>query len=328
MPNVFGTVASAPIITAALALAVASRPLLSSISLDLSQLDPAVARTAKLNSTITARINTIPAVIDYAEGTMQATAADTDIPVIMDQMKQTSRSFTPAEINACFNADGSGQRNIILEAATPLAEAIAAHIVDLIVSKWTHANFPHAVMTAPGTSGGVGGRYVKAAASWDYAAVVDTRTIAAVKKMPKAGRFLCLNSVGFGSLIKDSTIAQRYALNTQPSVEGSVPNFAGFSQICEHSDLNTANATANLVGFFGSRDSVIYASRVPTNPADIPGVNPGKSSYSYEIITEPKTGISVMVIEWAGELSYNVKLVWLQGCAVGNPVNGCMITSA
>lgn len=328
MANVFGTTVSAPIITAALALAVASRPVLQNISVDLTQLDPNVARSATLGSTVMARINSIPPVTNYAEGGASPDVADTDVPVILNEMKQTSRAFTAAEIQACYRADGTSQRNIILEAARPLSEAIAAHIVDLIVSKWTHANFPQAGLPAPGTTGGVGPRYVKAAASWDYNAVVDCRTLAALLKMPLNGRFLCLNSLAYGALIKDATIAQRYALNTQPSVEGNVPNFAGFSSICEHSALAAANATANMVGFFGARDSVLYANRVPTNPRDIPGLSLPNSAYNYEVITEPKTGISVMVIEWGGELSYNVKLVWLQGCAVGNPANGCMIISA
>lgn len=328
MANVFGTVASSPILTVALALAVAQRPILRAIALDLGMLDPNVERTAKLGSTITARINTVPAVVDYAQGAGAETALDTDVPLVMDKFKQVSRNFTAAEINACYNADGSSSRNIILEAARPLSVAIANHLADAIVALWTFGNFPQASVSAPATSGGVGGRYVKAAGSMDFNALVDMSIIAAQQSIPDGDRFVALNALGYGTLLKDATVTNRFALQKTETQSGRlVEPVAGFDRVVQHAALNTANALANLVGFFGAKDSIIFATRVPTDPTKIPDVG-ARSNSTYEVITEPTTGISVLAIETITELSVTTKLVWIYGAAKGNPANGMIITSA
>lgn len=328
MPNSFGTLVSSPVLTVALALAVAQRPILRAITTDLSQLDPAAVRESTLNGTISARISTVPTVTDYTEGKGAENAGDTDVPVVLNQFKQVSRNFTAAEIQACYRADASSSRNIILEAARPLATAVGNYLVDSVVALWTHANFPQAGAGAPTTTGGVGGRYVKAAGSIDFNALVDMSVIAAQLKMPQDDRFVCLNALGYGTLLKDATVTNRFALDKADTESGKFGHgVAGFDSIQQHADFAAANATANMVGFFGSKDSTILATRLPANVLDIPGVS-ARSASAYGIITEPTTGISVMAIETVTELSLTVKLVWLQGTAKGNPNNGMLIISA
>lgn len=325
MANSFGTVASSPIITAALRLAVLRRPILRSVALDLAMRDPEVDRRAKLGATINARIHSVPTVVDYAEGTTAETANDTDIPLVIDKFKQVSRRFTASELNACYNPDGTGERQIILEAANPLSVSIGNHLSDAIVALWTHGNFPQGTIAAPGTSGGVGGRYVKAAGSMDYNALVDMSVICEQLAIPEGDRFVCLNALAYGTLLKDATATNRFALQTADTEAGrlSAP-VAGFDRIEQHSGLAAANNTTGLVGFFGNRDSIIFATRVPNDPTQLQGVS-AKSNSSYEVITEPTTGISVLAIETVKELSYEVKLVWLYGAAKGNANNGVMI---
>lgn len=326
MPNSFGTVRSAPIITAALALLVNERPLLKAIALDLGMRDPQV-KQAKLGQTIMARIHSVPAVENYVKGAALGHAADTDVPLTLSDMKQVGRSFTAAELNACYAPDGETERELILEAAAPLAQSIGDFFVDGIAALWTHASFPLTGAQPPATTGGVGNRYVKAASAMDYNALVDLRTIMMQQKMPKSKRFCVLNSTAFGSLLKDPTVTARYAQQTGDTVEGTIGRIAGFENVMEHSALAAANATANLVGFSGTEDSVVFATRIPTNPAEISGVTPN-SGYNYQMVVEPSTGLQVLAIEWIEELDYHLKLVWLQGWAKGNGNNGCMMTSA
>jgi len=105
---------------------------------------------------------------------------------------------------------------------------------------------------------------------------------------------------------------------------GKLPDVAGLG-LAEYPNL-PANA-ALLVAFAGSSDSTVYAHRVPRDPREvIPGLPiPGNVG----IVTEPRTGLSVMVVEYVdlSTLTVTTKLLWMYGTAVGNPNNGQLITT-
>jgi hypothetical protein len=117
-------------------------------------------------------------------------------------------------------------------------------------------------------------------------------------------------------------------LNNQANMEavrtGILPDVAGF-KLAEYPALPKVG---NLVAFAGSPDSTVYAHRVPSDPRSIiPGLAvPGNIG----IVTEPKSGMSVMVVEYVDLSTLNVttKLLWMHGVAVGNPNNGQLIVTA
>src|SRR5437016_13192703 len=119
MPNTLGTLASAVILQQALDLVFTKRPLLSRISLDLSD------DRVKLNQTVYSRIYSIPTVNNF--GTGSSNRSDTDVPVTISNFKEIHHKFTVQELS-------STDRNLVQESAEPIAVAIANHMVDAIAA--------------------------------------------------------------------------------------------------------------------------------------------------------------------------------------------------
>jgi hypothetical protein len=86
--------------------------------------------------------------------------------------------------------------------------------------------------------------------------------------------------------------------------------------------------SSNLIGFAGSKDSAVLATRIPKDPRDVlPGVPfPGV----LEPVTNAQTGLTVLANEWIdpSDLSANVRVIWMYGLAVGNASNGQRLKSA
>ncbi len=106
--------------------------------------------------------------------------------------------------------------------------------------------------------------------------------------------------------------------NRAAIMKGELPEVAGFG-IEEYPNL-PANG-ASLVGVVGTPDSTVYAQRVPRDPREvIPGLPiPGNVG----VVTEPRTGLSVQVVEYVdlNTLNITTKLLWMYGTAVGNTNN-------
>lgn len=290
MANSLGTLASGTVLTRALELVFTKRPILNSISLDLS------ADTIKLGETVKSRIHSVPTVGSFPSAATAKT--DTDVSVTVDQAKQIRHTFTSAELS-------STDRNLVEEAAEPMAVAIANHMVDALAALWLPANYTNET--------------VEAVADADYETLTVLRQALTGRGAPD-NRFAAVSAAVYKELLNDP-LCNRAAKNAgnDPIVDGRLQGIAGFSEIFEYPALLT---TSNLVGFAGSKDSAVIASRIPTNPASIlPNASvPG----SIGVITEPKTGLSVLVAEWIdmASLSAEVMVVWQYGVAKGNANNG------
>ncbi len=110
-----------------------------------------------------------------------------------------------------------------------------------------------------------------------------------------------------------------------PISTGELQDLAGFKRVMEYPALPGAN---NLIGFAGAKDSSVFATRVPRDPREVLPNAPVGGSIG--VITEPRTGFSIMAVEWVdiSTLSANVMMVWLEGFAVGNASNGQRLVSA
>lgn len=294
MANSLGTLSSSLILQEALSLIFTQRPELRLISKDLQ---PA---NAKLNQTVISRIYSVPSVGDFPNGI--ANKSDTDVSVTLNRFKQVGYEFTATELN-------STDRNLIREAAQPLAVAMANSIVDSIAALYTSANFTNA--TTDATPG--------------YDTLVNVRK-ALVGRGVQGPRWGLVNPDTYASLLQDPLCNRQYKDNgADPIADGLLPNIAGFTYLFEYPALPT---TGNMTGFFGTAESVILATRVPTDPREVLPMAPATANA--EVITDPSTGFSVLAVEKVDydNLSAKVYMAWIYGVAVGNAVTGQRLISA
>lgn len=302
MANSLGTLNSAIIIQRALELVFTKRPLLKNISLGFKNLDGSVSG-AKLGQEVLARIKTIPTVGDFGDGPTAATT--TDVPVTLDQEKEIHHEFTREEYNGT-------DRQLVDEAAEPMAVALANHMVDAIAALWVDANFSNNTTVA---------------SAWTY-----TNTLVVLRKAlqsrgaPEDGRFFVANSDVYAALLTDPVVvaALNNPANGNAIQTGKLPMVAGLA-IDEYPSLPSAD---NLIGFAGTPDSTVYAARAHKDPREILPNAPFPGNFG--IVTEPKTGLSIAVTEWidAATLNANVRLSWIYGVAKGNANNGQILNSA
>lgn len=292
MANALGTLATGLIIQRSLDLVFTQRPMLNSVSLDLS--DQACA----FNQAITTRTFAVPSVNNFGTGAVDR--ADTDVSVTLNLFKEVHHAFTPQEISGTA-------RNLVDESAMPIAVAIANHLVDAIAAKWLIAQFTNATTVASG---------------WTYAnTLLPVRNALVGRGVPQGmPKFFAVSSAVYGAFLADTTIVA--ALNNPANAEairtGLVPQVSGM----EISEYPAIPSTGTMVGFAGTKDSVVICARVPRDPRELlpnapfPGV--------LGVVTHARTGLSVMVNEWIdpATLKANVRVIFMYGVAVGNTNNG------
>lgn len=294
MGNSLGTLSSGLVVQTALGLVFNKFPQLGMIATDFSdqQLD--------FNQSLTTRIPSVPSVANF--GAAATAHTTTDVAVTLDQHKQVMHTFTVAELSGT-------KRNLLQEAAEPIAVAIGKSMLDALSALWVVGNFTNKTTLANG---------------WDYDHLVGVRTTMNKRGVPDFGRFYIGNSDVYGSLLKDPTIvaAQNNPANANAIANGQLPTVAGM-YIAEFPDLPT---TGNMVAFSGTKDSCVIVSRVQKDPrettsAPYPGL--------YQVVKNTQSGLSVLVNEWIGtDNSVNVRISWMYGVAKGNVNNGQLIVTA
>lgn len=303
MPNVTGTLAGALVLQRVLDLVFTVRPILGNLALNFRDEDGMAM--AKYNQTVNARTVTIPAVNNFGTGAVDT--GDVDVPVTLNNFKEVHYAFTPQEYNAT-------DRDLLTEHALPMATAFANHMVDAVAANWTAANFANNTVKAAG---------------WDYTHLTVVRQALVARGVPMGQRWFYAAAANvYQALLTDTLVVT--ALNNpnnQDAIrDGKLPKVASFG-IEEYPNIPTAG---NQVAFAGAPDSVVLAARAPMNPEDAFAASgssvkfPGVIGY----ITEPRTGLTVMVNQWIGtDLKLNNRLVWYYGTAKGNNNNGQRITT-
>ena len=314
MANNFGTLATATIIQEALALVFTKRPVLNRISLGFT--DRNGSPIAQFNQPVITRTLGIPTVQNAGAGATDR--ADTDVSVTLNQYKQLRYDFTPQQYSGT-------SRDLVRESAEPMAVAMANFMVDQIATLVTPANFP-ARTGADAVANNATITKTILGAGWDYTHLINVRATINKAGVPDFKRFYCANSDVYASLLNDQRIvaALYNQANAMAIKTGELPDVAGLG-LMEYSNL-PANLS-NIVAFAGSPDALVYAQRVPRDPREvIPGLPiPGNVG----IVTEPRTGLSVQVVEYVDLSTLNVttKLLWMYGIAVGNANNLQLVTT-
>jgi hypothetical protein len=313
--NTLGTLATATIVQEALALVFTIRPVLKQISMGFT--DQNGSPIAAFNQAVITRTLGLPTVQNA--GAAASARSDTDVSVTLNNFKQVRYDFTAQEYSGT-------NRDLVRESAMPMATAIANYIVDQVAALWTIGNFPVRTGADAVANASTITKTVKAA-GWDYTHLTDVRGTLNKSGVPQFSRFYVGNSDVYGSMLTDLRIVGW--LNNQDNQSaiklGRLPEVAGFG-LAEYPNLSGI-AGGNLVGFAGSADSTVYAHRVPKDPREVIAGLPVPGNVG--IVTEPKTGLSVMVVEYIdlSTLTVTTKLMWMNGVAVGNPNNGQLITS-
>lgn len=281
--------------------------MLESVATDFSE------EAVLLNQTVTSRVVTPPAVQDFTSiaaggsGYVSTAAATVDVPVIINKHKFVSLSFSDTEI-------ASTRRNLIDEQIAASAYSLGRQAAIDLFALATPTNFPDNV-------------------SVTAAANVDRNTVLAVRaKLNQAGasednRFGVIESATMQSLGADPTIVSRFYYNQEPDFKGGhIEGLAGFDDIFEYTELNSAN---NLLGFFGAKQALVFASRVPADPTElVPGglPLPGK----IENVVDPDSGMGLQMRYWYDfrEGSLNMVLTWMYGVALGVAGHAALLVHA
>ena len=277
-------------------------PMLTAVATDFSN------EPVRLNTRIISRVVTPPAVASYtaAAGYVESAATTTDVQVNINNFRFVAVSFSDNEL-------ASTPRNLIQEQVQAAAYALGKDAFDKLMALALVANFPtHTVSTA---------------------ANLTRDTLTAVRaQLQQAGaitpRFGIIDSAGMQYLLQDPTIVSRFYVNVEDSAidqeAGILTGIGGFEKIYEYPDLTTD--AANTLGFFGNKNALVMAARVPSDPAayisDIP-VNA-----IIKNITDEDTGLTIQY-----RYHYDVKmgklnliLTWIFGVAVGVPGHAALIT--
>jgi hypothetical protein len=277
-------------------------PMLTAVATDFSD------EPVRLNTRIISRVATVPAVSSYTQATgyAETAAGTTDVPVQINNFRYVGLSFHDDEL-------ASTPRNLVQEQIEGAAYALGKDAFDKLMALCIVANFPtHTVSTA-------------ASLTRDQLTAVRYQLQAAGASVPRYG---ILDSAGMEYLLQDPTIISRFYINIEDAAvdqeAGILTGIGGFEKIYEYADLTTD--APNTLGFFGNKNALILAARVPSDPASFVADIPINAIIKN--VTDEETGLTVQY-----RYHYDVKLgrldmilTWIFGVAVGVPGHAALLT--
>jgi hypothetical protein len=222
------------------------------------------------------------------------------------------------------NTLASTIRRLFDEQAPAMAYALAAYFVAKLYAKITAANY-NAYAVVNGAKVPVAyATYVKAVGDFARSAAVDLNAIFNPNEVPLHDRALLLNSAYYGAMGKDPSLVTFWAAQRSPEIitEGELPKMSKFVPI-EAPDFPTSN---NRVGFAFQKNALIAISRLPN---DYSKILPGASYGNVTQITDPETGMSVLLVEYVNHTGgyAEMRMETMIGAGVGDNRAGLVITS-
>jgi hypothetical protein len=189
--------------------------------------------------------------------------------------------------------------------------SLGADLVNALYSLITAGNFTEAPT-------------VQAELDFDRATIIALGAALTSRGVPNQGRTLLLNTEYYARLMQDEVVANLGAYQRAEIITGSrLPMLHGF-EIIEAPNLP---ATGNLAGFAFHRNALILATRLPN---DANKAFPGVTGGSTRVITNPDTGLSVLLLQ-----DVNLRLgdafaalAIMYGTAVGQAASGQLLLSA
>ena len=255
---------------------------------------------ARYNDQIIAHVRTLPTIRSYdATSGYQANGAEasgllTDIPVTLN-----NHQHVPVKIDHIDVL--SSRKDLYAKAIGDMAFVLGKAVVDDALAEVKAANLSYgANVTITNTS--------------------KTELDNATKKLNQngaspIGRFGIVTSDFYNALEADARIASgdyHGQLRTD-NAYGSLKNVAGFQNVWEYPDLQTA-AGENINAFLSAPGSVVIASRVPRDPSDLAASIGIPKIANFNSLTDPDSGLTLLGIQWmhAGtfDIWLSVALIW------------------
>lgn len=247
---------------------------------------------AKFNQTVNARIAGLPSIqsyhatTGYKDSAAESTSLMNDVPVTIDQHKHV-----PIKLDFIDQASTVGAINLLEEATANcgyiLAKSIADYCLDLVLA----ANFSE--------------NSIYSTANSDLDMLANVRTDMNAKGANTMGRFGIVNSAVMTTLDTDSRIASGdyHGQRIGSEALGHLRAIQGFANIWEYPDFPTAE---NLTGFFGTKESVILATRVPNDTNEVARAMGIPQIASFETMTDEDTGLTLLGIKWIEQGTFDV----------------------
>ena len=282
-----------------------------------------------LQTTVT-RITTVPGVATYSVaadangrtlGWLPATnPIATDVPITLDE-----HVGVPIVFNSNILAET--MRRLFDEFAPAASYALAKYFIEKLYKKFTLANYAaYAVVN--------GVKVPVAFASYKVALGNFARTslnaisqIMNPNEVPIHDRSVLLNSAYFGQLANDPSLVTFFSGQRAPGIitDNELPRLSTFTPI-EAPNLANGNATPNFVGMALQKAGALVMSRLPT---DYSTVLPGASYGSVTTITDPDSGLAVMLVQFVdhnmGTAQWRIQV--MIGAAPGDSRAGLLIQS-
>lgn len=293
-----GTLSTAEIITDVLEAFKVRFPMLMNFATDFSRDE------VKFNQQVIARISTLPTVRDYDATTgYKANAANAND--LVEDVAVTINRHKHVPVKVDYIEQASTNRNLYEEAISNLAFSLGKEAFDYGMSLVTAANFSLSETFSIANS--------------DKDALDAVTAKLNLNGANPMGRFGIVNSGVFTTLDNDARIASSdyYGARRGGEGYGVIRNAAGYGAIYEYPGMPT-NAE-NLSSFFGTRESLVIASRLPRNVFDIAARIGIPAVANAEVVTDAETGMSLMGITWQEQGTFDIytTLVWMYGMAAG-----------
>lgn len=318
--DVLGTLSGTLVAQRALQLFKYKLPLVDRILIDFSE------QQAVKGQVVATRKITVPSVQTYdptlgvsgrPNGWATASAATTvDATVALDEL-------VGVPIPLSMSTLSSTHRNLFAETAPAATYALAKYFIDKIYAKATAANF--------NAYAAVGAKVPTAYATYAAALVDFARSKVAEigaafdwNEVPEEDRTLILNPSYYAKGTTDPSLVNFFAGQQSPGIvtQGVLPPLNDFGLL----KAGNFPQTNNRVGIAIQRNAFIGVSRLPSDYTQVlPGANNGAVSQ----ITDPETGMTVMLIQYVNhQQGYAEWLICaLLGADVGDKRAGLVLTS-
>lgn len=305
--NTLGTLAGEIVTQRTLELLAIELPLLSRLGTDFSD------QGANFNQTVIAHIATVPTSSPYHPVNGYATEATVtiDVPVLIDEHQSVQVAFNANEL-------ASTSRKLFDELAPAMAHRVGLDLISKAYGIITAANFP--AVAAPG----IVSPTVEALIDFDRETVIEMGGALSDRGVPTMGRTLLLNGSYHDKLFSDQTVALLAATQRADLITGSKMIDLHDFGIVRASNLPAAN---NLVGFGFSKSALVLSTRVPNDYASL--VPEAIGGGTVRIITEPQTGLSVMLVHYVDhQLGLAARrFAYMYGAAKGQVLAGQRLVS-
>ena len=255
---------------------------------------------ANVGESVTTRVATQPGIQDFTATTAAADVTTTAKTITLSNYKGVRISFTdleavktPLRIEQLFLND--------------VTNTIGNALIDSTLALVTNANFSTAA-------------FVGAASTFDADDMADIAGALTAAKVRRNPRFCILSPTYITALCKDGSIKSQSNYGASSAIQDRViPRVAGMS-VYEYTDI--PSNSENLVGLAGAPQGLLIATRLPSVPANAPGM--------VETVVDPETGLAIQVRSWYSldDRCHYLESGIIYGVAVGVAGNVKRITSA